>query len=93
MARGYSDRGCLSPRVVKRYADQEPELRKKYYVGQELVVRTLRCDGSEMLREERRRFKVAGVYRHHLSCVDENGMRESFGYFELEDILVEEGRG
>lgn len=92
MKRAYSTHGPYRPVAVKRYAEQESTLRAKYRPGQSLTVSKLRYDGTELQTPIRKRYRVAGAYPHHVSCVDEFGIRESFGYFELEDAAVKEAR-
>lgn len=63
-------------------------LKKKYKPGQILDIITVRSDGVEAAVKQRRRMTVVKAFPNHLSCKDEYGQRESFGYIELEQIVV-----
>ena len=72
-----------------------PLLRQKYRPGQKLVIRKMmhvKGDQGAAAVPIRKRYAVADVYEHHLSCVDRRGIRESFNYIELEQCVVG-GRG
>ncbi|MDY3251231.1 MAG: hypothetical protein SOX32_12900 [Candidatus Choladocola sp.] len=63
-------------------------LRKKYHTGQKINIITVREDGEETEVKRRRTVTVAEVFPFHVSCISGNGIRESFGYFELEQIAI-----
>lgn len=65
-------------------------LQEKYWPGRKLKIRKddfIFTDGG--IRRKVRKIKeyeVVKLFRHHVSCVDQYGQRESFGYYELESI-------
>lgn len=75
---------------VKYWVGDISRLRRKYHPGQRITVMRVRVDGEENLKHpERRRCTVVETFQNHVSCVDGCGLRESFGYFELERIRTE----
>lgn len=68
-----------------------PLLRKKYKPGQKLAIRKMvhpKGDQGAAAVPVRKQYTVVKPYRHHLSCVDGSGMRESFHYIELEQCVA-----
>lgn len=79
---------ALSVPVRYRVSDL-PKLRQKYRPGEHITVMQIREDGEERKKyPQGKEYIVAELYPHHVSCVDANGHRESFGYVELEQIVV-----
>ena len=72
-----------------RYRKEDLErLRKKYHQGQKITVSQMREDGEETSVKVRKQYIVVQTFPYHVSCVDRNGFRRSFGYFELERITI-----
>lgn len=70
------------------HRDDIKHLRRKYKAGQRLSIIAVREDGAETAVKRRKQFTVIKAFEHHLSCMDEYGQRESFGYIELEQIAI-----
>lgn len=71
--------------VPTRFRTQDiTYLRKKYMPGTKLIVTAIREDGEDQHNAKPREMTVVQTFRHHVSCVNKYGQRESFGYFELE---------
>lgn len=69
--------------VPTRFRTQDiTYLRKKYKPGTKLIVTAIRENGEH--QHKSKEVTVLQTFRHHVSCVDKYGQRESFGYFELE---------
>lgn len=83
-------RYCTSEKDrLVRYRTEDIEfLRQQYSPGDSIYVMKDMLDEKSIVQKVRRRFTVVELFRFHVSCVDENGFRESFGYFELEAIKV-----
>ena len=68
-------------------------LREQYKPGQKIAV-ILREEAGKQnryCRKKRKEYTVLEIHKHHLSCMDKNGCRESFGYIELEQIREKRG--
>lgn len=83
--------------MEKEYGSRNPykrkdieRLRRQYKPGQKIAVVVREETGKQNLycRKKRKEYTVVEIHNHHLSCRDENGRRESFGYVELEQIKV-----
>lgn len=59
-------------------------LRKKYCPGTKLIAMAIRETGEH--QHKPKEVTVLQTFRHHISCVDTYGHRESFGYFEMEQV-------
>lgn len=76
--------------IPVRYTKNDIEwMRKKYKPGQMLEITKLKVDGEEICRPQRKKYMAVATFPFHVSCMDRYGRRESFGYFELEQIMVE----
>ena len=72
-----------------RYRKEDIEwLRKKYYPGQKITVSQMKEDGEETSVKVRKQYTVVQTFPYHVSCVDRNGFRRSFGYVEVERITI-----
>lgn len=73
------------PRVVYTKEDVE-KMREKYKRGQKLTITKTLYDKGEQggAVKARRTYRVIKTYKHHVNCEDAKGIRESFGYLELE---------
>lgn len=63
-------------------------MRKKYRIGQRILIIEPRVDGEMRVNPKQRWYTVVKRYKHHLSCIDDYGHRESFNYFDLEKLVV-----
>lgn len=74
--------------VPTKYRTQDIRwLKKIFRPGRVLEVKRLRSDGEEMVhstRAEKEIVTVVDTFPHIVSCVDENGFRRTFSYFELD---------
>lgn len=70
---------------VKYYKKDIKHLRKKYKPGRVLEITRLRTDGEEMTRIQKERVTVVKTFPNIVSCVDANGFRRTFKYFDLEE--------
>lgn len=73
---------------VRYTKDDIKWMRKKYKPGQVLEIAKLKVDGEEICRPQRKKYMVVATFPFHVSCADQYGRRESFGYFELEQVVV-----
>lgn len=73
---------------VRYTKDDIKWMRKKYKTGQMLEITKLKVDGEEICRPQRKKYMVVDTFPFHVSCMDQCGRRESFGYFELEQVTV-----
>ncbi len=72
----------LQQDVEVRYRTRDiPHIRRKYKPGMRIRVIKEADDGSI---KSSRILTATEVYKHHLSCIDIYGRRESFEYIELE---------
>ena len=83
--------------IEEKYGSRHPykrkdieKLRRQYKPGQRIAVIVREETGKQNLycRKKRKEYTVVETHKHHLSCRDENGNRESFRYVELEQIKV-----
>lgn len=68
---------------IRFTVDDYDRLRNKYKIGQRIKVTKLREDGKEHACTIRKTVTVDKLYPYHVSCINDSGQRESFGYFEL----------
>lgn len=63
-------------------------LRKKYKIGQQILLTEAQPDGTGYIRPKQKWYTVIAKYPYHLLCKDDNGSRESFNYFDLEKLVI-----
>lgn len=78
---------AFGEKIIYRKRDIQ-RLRRKYKPGQKITVTMLAEDGNESARAKRKQYTVVQTFEYHVSCIDANGFRRSFGYIELEQITV-----
>ena len=73
-----------SDAIPVRYTiDDIERLRNKYIPGQKIKIIKTTEDGKE---KQSKKLIVDTTYPYHVSCINDYGQRESFGYFELEKM-------
>lgn len=75
------------PHITYRAQDVK-WLRKKYRIGQQILLIQSQQDGSGHVHKKEKWYTVIEKSKHVLLCRDDNGFRESFKYFDLEKLVV-----
>lgn len=82
---------------VRWRAEDRKRLKKKYKIGQKITIAAAEIEPAgpgekrkKIIRTEE--WEVVEKHKYHLLCKNEKGTRESFDYFLLEQITVQEER-
>lgn len=82
---------------IRWRVEDRKRLTKKYEIGQKITI--VKTEIGPASREEKREkiiraeaWEVIEKHKHHVLCRNEKGTRESFKYFELEQIAVQKER-
>lgn len=90
------DAGIIVNQPIRWKTEDLKRIRKKYQSGRKIMVKVEEFEsGPEFGRKKSIRFEefeVIATYPFHVLCKNSKGTRQSFGYFELEQIVVQEER-
>ena len=90
------DAGIIVNQPIRWKTEDLKRIRKKYKSGRKIMVKVEEFEsGPEFGRKKSIRFEefeVIATYPFHVLCKNSKGTRQSFGYFELEQIVVQEER-
>ena len=82
---------------VRCRVEDRKRLKKKYKIGQKIMIAKTEIEPAspgekrkKIIRAEE--WEVVEKHKYHLLCKNEKGTRESFKYFELEQIAVQKER-
>lgn len=82
---------------VRWRVEDRKRLKKKYKIGQKITIAAAEIEPAgpgekrkKIIRTEE--WEVVEKHKYHLLCKNEKGTRESFDYFLLEQITVQEER-
>ena len=82
---------------VRWRKEDRRKLKKKYQIGQKIRIIKTEIEPATPVEKRKKVFcteewEVVEKHKYHLLCKNEKGTRESFGYFELEQIAVQQER-
>lgn len=82
---------------VRWRVEDRKRLKKKYKIGQKIRIIKTEIEPATPVEKRKKVFcteewEVVAKHKYHLLCKNEKGTRESFDYFLLEQITVQEER-